>query len=104
MKVKGTLINPEIMRDAVANTPGVIEYQFIIAKEKTDDPYSMDVIRLLIGADTNVDTGKLEAELKDKVKRAVELTPKVEFVKLSDIFNPGSTLKATRVVDQRPQG
>ena len=104
MKVKGTLINPEIMRDAVANTPGVIEYQFIIAKEKTDDPYSMDVIRLLIGADTNVDTAKLEAELKDKVKRAVELTPKVEFVKLSEIFNPGTTLKATRVVDQRPQG
>jgi phenylacetate-CoA ligase len=104
MKVKGTLINPEIMRDAVANTPGVIEYQFIIAKEKTDDPYSMDVIRLLIGADSNVDTSKLELELKDKVKRAVELTPKVEFVKLSEIFNPGTTLKATRVVDQRPQG
>ena len=47
----------------------------------------------------------LELEYKkDKVKRAVELTPKVEFVKLSDIFNPGATLKATRVVDQRPQG
>jgi phenylacetate-coenzyme A ligase PaaK-like adenylate-forming protein len=104
MKVKGTLINPEIMRDAVANTAGVIEYQFIIAKEKADDPYSMDVIRLLIGADKGVDQGKLEIELKDKVKRAVELTPKVEFVPLADIFNPGATLKATRVVDQRPQG
>ena len=39
-----------------------------------------------------------------KVKKAVELTPKVEFVPLADIFNPGATLKATRVVDQRPQG
>jgi phenylacetate-CoA ligase len=104
MKVKGTLINPEIMRDAVANTAGVIEYQFIIAKEKADDPYSMDIIRLLVGADKGVDQGKLEIELKDKVKRAVELTPKVEFVPLADIFNPGATLKATRVVDQRPQG
>jgi phenylacetate-CoA ligase len=104
MKVKGTLINPEIMRDAVANTTGVIEYQFIIAKEKADDPYSMDVIRLLVGADKGIDQAKLESELKDKVKRAVELTPKVEFVPLADIFNPGATLKATRVVDQRPQG
>ena len=92
------------MRDAVANTAGVIEYQFIIAKEKADDPYSMDVIRLLVGADKGADQGKLESELKDKVKRAVELTPKVEFVPLSEIFNPGATLKATRVVDQRPQG
>ena len=104
MKVKGTLINPEIMRDAVANTAGVIEYQFIIAKENKDDPYSMDIIRLLIGADKGVDQAKLEIELKDKVKRAVELTPKVEFVPLADIFNPGATLKSTRVVDQRPQG
>ena len=104
MKVKGTLINPEIMRDAVANTSGVIEYQFVVAKENKDDPYSMDVIRLLVGADKGVDQGKLEIELKDKVKKAVELTPRVEFVPLSEIFNPGATLKATRIVDQRPQG
>ena len=104
MKVKGTLINPEIMRDAVANTLGVIEYQFIVTKEKADDPYSMDVLLLKVGADKGVDTAKLEVELKDKVKRAVELTPKVEFVALSDIFSPGATLKATRVIDQRPQG
>jgi phenylacetate-coenzyme A ligase PaaK-like adenylate-forming protein len=104
MKVKGTLINPEVMRDAVANTPGVIEYQFVITKEKQDDPYSMDVIKLLVGTDKGADQGKLEIELKDKVKRAVELTPKIEFVPLSDIFNPGATLKATRVIDQRPQG
>jgi phenylacetate-CoA ligase len=104
MKVKGTLINPEIMRDAVANTSGVIEYQFVVAKENKDDPYSMDVIRLLVGADKGADLAKLEAELKDKVKRAVELTPKVEFVQMSEIFNPGATLKATRIVDQRPQG
>jgi len=104
MKVKGTLINPEIMRDAVANTPGVIEYQFVIAKENKDDPYSTDVIKLLIGADKGIDQTKLESELKDKVKRAVEITPKVEFVQLSEIFNPGATLKATRVIDQRPQG
>jgi hypothetical protein len=42
-------------------------------------------------------------ELRDKVKKAVELTPKVEFVPLSEIFNPGQTLKALRVIDQRPQ-
>ena len=92
------------MRDAVANTAGVIEYQFIITKEKLDDPYSTDVIKLLVGADKGADQNKLEGELRDKVRRAVEITPKVEFVQLSEIFNPGDTLKATRIIDQRPQG
>jgi phenylacetate-coenzyme A ligase PaaK-like adenylate-forming protein len=103
MKVKGTLINPEIMRDAVANTPGVIEYQIIVTKEKEDDPYSVDVLKINIGADAGVDQEKLEKELIDKVRRAVELTPKVAFVKQTDIFNPGETLKAVRVVDMRPK-
>jgi phenylacetate-CoA ligase len=103
MKVKGTLINPETMRDAVANTAGVIEYQFVVTKEKADDPYSMDLLLLKVGADEGADKGKLEMELKDKVKKAVELTPKVEFVPYTEIFNPGQTLKATRIVDQRPK-
>ena len=103
MKVKGTLINPETMRDAVANTTGVVEYQFIITKEKADDPYSVDLMLLKIGPSKGVDLKKLEAELIDKVRRAVELTPKVQFVDQSEIFDPGTTLKATRVIDQRPQ-
>ncbi|MBN2282293.1 MAG: hypothetical protein JXO48_00205 [Deltaproteobacteria bacterium] len=103
MKIKGTLINPEIMRDVVANTPGVIEYQFIVVKEIADDPYSMDVLKLKVGADQGCDLEELEAELKNKVKKAVELTPKVEFVECSEIFNPGQTLKATRIIDERPQ-
>ncbi len=104
LKVKGTLINPEIMRDAVANTPGVVEYQFIITKEKPDDPYAMDRLLLKVGADQGVDLKNLETDLVDKVRRAVELTPKVEFVAFSDIFNPGLTLKAIRIIDQRPKG
>lgn len=103
MKVKGTLINPEIMRDAVANTKGVVEYQFIVTKEKADDPYSMDMLILRIGADKGMDLAALEKDLKEKVKRAVELTPKVEFAAPSEIFNPGVTLKATRIIDQRPK-
>ena len=103
IKVKGTLINPMIMMDAVANTPGVIEYQFIITKEKADDPYSMDLLKLRVGADQGVDLKQLEKTLKEKVKRASELTPKVEFVELSEIFHPGRNLKVVRVIDERPQ-
>lgn len=103
LKVKGTLINAESMRDAVANTEGVSEYQFIITKERKDDPYSMDLLKLKVGVEKGVDRKKLEAILIDKVQRAVELRPKIEFVEdLSQIFSPDETLKATRVIDERP--
>lgn len=57
----------------------------------------------VVGADKGMDLAALEKDLKEKVKRAVELTPKVEFVAQSEIFNPGVTLKATRIIDQRPK-
>lgn len=105
LKVKGTLINPQIMFDAVANTPNVIEYQFVVTKEKADDPYSMDMLLLKVGADPGADKTRLEKDLVERIQRAVELRPKVQFVEnLSEIFNPGETLKATRIVDQRPVG
>ncbi len=103
LKVKGTLINPEAMRDVVANTEGVLEYQFIITKEKADDPYSVDLLKLRVGVEKGVDRKELEATLIDKVQRAVELRPKIEFVDdLLEIYNPGETLKPTRVIDERP--
>lgn len=103
LKVKGTLINPVAMCDAVANTEGVLEYQFVVTKEKPDDPYSMDLLKLRLGVEEGVDRKKLEASVIDKVQRAVELRPKVEFVEdLSEIYNTDN-LKATRVMDERPK-
>ncbi|HQP31221.1 MAG TPA: AMP-binding protein, partial [Deltaproteobacteria bacterium] len=55
LKVKGTLINPQIMFDVVANVPGVIEYQFVVTKEKADDPYSMDQLILKVGVEAGLD-------------------------------------------------
>jgi len=102
LKVKGTLINPESMRDVVANTQGVLEYQFVVTKEEADDPYSMDLLKLRVGVEEGVDRKEIEAILVDKVQRAVELRPKVEFVEnLSEIYDPAN-LKATRVIDERP--
>jgi len=55
------------------------------------------------GLKKGVDRKELEATLIDKVQRAVELRPKIEFVDdLLEIYNPGETLKPTRVIDERP--
>jgi len=63
----------------------------------------MDQLILKVGVEAGLDRSGLEKTLVEKVQRAVELRPKVDFVEdLTEIFNPGETLKATRIVDKRP--
>jgi phenylacetate-coenzyme A ligase PaaK-like adenylate-forming protein len=103
IKVKGTLINPQAMFDAVINTEGVLEYQFVVTKEDESDPYSMDLLNLRVGAAAGFDLRHLEQALIENVQRAVEIRPRVEFVdRLTDIFNPAQALKPTRLADNRP--
>jgi len=102
IKVKGTLINPEIIKNELGNLDGVIEYQIIITKKDPSDPYSLDELLVKIAPVKGHDTASLEGEVVDKVRMAVEMTPKVEFVEMADIFNVNTSLKAQRVVDERP--
>jgi phenylacetate-coenzyme A ligase PaaK-like adenylate-forming protein len=103
VKLKGTLINPEVLRDEVANTPGVKEYQIIFTKKDPSDPYSLDELVVKIAPAEGVDRGKLEEDIKMKLRTAVEMTPKVEFVAMEEIYDPTVALKAYRVIDMRPK-
>jgi hypothetical protein len=38
-----------------------------------------------------------------KLRTAVEMTPKVEFVAMEEIYDPTVALKAYRVIDMRPK-
>jgi len=40
VKIKGTLINPDLIKEAIATIDGIEEYQIIFTKEQPDDPYS----------------------------------------------------------------
>lgn len=102
VNLKGTLINPESLRDAIANIKGVTEYQIIFTKEDLDDPYSMDKLQIKVGHPDR-DEKEVEKEVIEAARKAVEMRPEVVFVPQSDIFDPISTLKATRVLDMRPK-
>jgi hypothetical protein len=39
VNLKGTLINPEIPRDEIANTAGIAEHQVVFTKKDPSDPY-----------------------------------------------------------------
>jgi len=102
VKIKGTLINPETLRDSIANIRGVTEYQIIFTKEDDKDPYSMDKLLIKIGTPDR-DEKEVEREVIEAARQAVEMRPDVIFVPPSEIFDPTAALKATRVVDLRPK-
>lgn len=108
LKIKGTLVNPQVVHDVVMNTPAVIEYQMIVTADDPLDPYSPDKLVLRLGLDVGIDRARWLAqqglELRQEVFNAIEVRPEIELVAdLSEIYDPLHEFKARRVVDQRPR-
>ena len=101
VNLKGTLINPDIIKEAIATVEGVEEYQIVFTKERLDDPYSGEKLVVRVASQTN-QRERVQAQLVQKVAEAAEMRPIIEFVEMSDIFDPAKTLKSVRVVDLRP--
>lgn len=102
VNLKGTLINPDLMKEAIATIEGIEEYQIIFTKENEADPYSADKLVVRVAAPPD-EHERIRAQLTTKVAEAAEMRPIIEYVSMSDIFDPNKTLKSTRVVDKRPQ-
>lgn len=103
IKLKGTLINPEILMDILANVPGVGEYQIIFTKKDLKDPFSPDELLLKIACLPTRKKEEIKDEIFNKVLNAMEMRPKIQFVELSEIFDISSSLKAVRIIDIRPK-
>ncbi|MEC7490366.1 MAG: AMP-binding protein, partial [Pseudomonadota bacterium] len=93
IKIKGTLVNPAVIEEILLNEPEVQEFQIVIERLNPEDPLSPDHLRLRIAGH--------EADIVQKVKEAVGVTPGVEISEPQEIFAAGNTLKSRRVVDTR---
>lgn len=105
LKVKGTLLNPQLVHQVVMETPGVLEYRMVVANAVEGDALSPDVLRIEVGLEPDVDEGEWLASRVDALRTAVhgatEVTPEVVVVDRSAIYDPATEFKARRVVDQR---
>lgn len=101
INLKGTLINPDIIKEAIATIEGIEEYQLVFTKEQIDDPYSSDKLLVRVASQPEQQE-RIKTQLAAKVAEAAEMRPVIEFVGMSDIFDPAKTLKSTRIVDLRP--
>ena len=104
IKVKGMLVNPDLIVDTLAADPQVAEFQIVLAKEDPADPHAMDslTLRLAMADDTSGDAGT--NQIARRIKQAIGITPTIELARRDDIYRPGESLKSKRVVDLRRVG
>ena len=99
VKVKGMLINPAALLDALNRMPGLRELQVIIQREKADDPFSPDEMLVRVAADG--DHEAIRARLIAQAQAAVQVRPRVEFVSADELYDPTRDTKAVRFKDDR---
>lgn len=99
-KVKGMLINPTALLEAVRAVPGVDEYQVVLARVDAADPFSMDEMIVRV-ASPRTDREALTQAVIDAAQGAVRVRPRVEIAAAADIYDPARDTKATRLVDRR---
>ncbi len=100
LKVKGMLINPAALMEAVRTVAGVEEYQIVIAKQGNNDAFSMDEMIVRV-ASTRTDLDALAAEVVAAAQRAVQVRPRIEFAAAREIYDPAAQTKAVRLIDSR---
>jgi phenylacetate-CoA ligase len=100
LKVKGMLINPAVLFDAIRGVPGVDEFQVVLDRQNPADPFSMDEMILRVSATTEDRDGLAEA-LVVAAQAAVQVRPRVVFEAAQAIYDSGVQVKAVRLVDRR---
>jgi phenylacetate-coenzyme A ligase PaaK-like adenylate-forming protein len=100
VKIRGMLVNPDEVSEILIADPGIAEYQLRIGRENPDDALSMDRLTIRVAA-----SGKLgqrfEDDLVEKVKAAIHVTPRIEWVSKDEIYDPETSMKSKRLVDER---
>ena len=105
-KIKGTLINLNIFNEVLASLPNVDEYYVEITKKDPSDPYSLDEVIICVGSrlvQSDPSYAKqLELLVKEEIKAATEITPRVTFEDPYVLFERVmGELKGCRVNDLR---
>jgi phenylacetate-coenzyme A ligase PaaK-like adenylate-forming protein len=100
LKVKGMLMNPAALLEAISTVPDVEEFQVVLARANPDDPFSMDEMILRV-ASPAADQAALMEKLVKAAQGAVQVRPRVVFEPAGAIVDHDARVKAVRLVDRR---
>ena len=100
VKVKGMLINPAVLLQALEGLPGIDEFQAVVKRRDQHDALSMDELVVRVASAAG-DRDVLMREIVARVEQAVRVRPRVEFVDAAEIYAAGRQTKAVRFADLR---
>jgi len=100
VKVKGMLINPELIFEALSSDHAISEFQLVVRKSDPADPDSMDRLVLRLEAEAG-SRARLAGEIPGLIQKIVMVRPEIEFCGPGEIHNPMKSVKMKRLVDER---
>lgn len=100
LKIKGTLVNLQVLKDSLERIRSIEEYQIVIQSADAADEFAMDelLVRLAVPEGAEKDA---RAAVTDETLRIAQIRPRIEFVSRDDIFDPTTSAKPRRVEDRR---
>lgn len=99
VKIKGMLVNPLVLVDAVTGQAGIADFQAVVHREVPDDPLSADILMIrVVPAGDPVGLGEAVVA---RVRAAIGVTPRVALVDASDAVLAARGWKAKPLIDLR---
>lgn len=106
-KIKGSLVNINVLEHLLDNIEAIDEWQIEITK-KDNDPYEVDELILYLSLCKDIDKTALRERINEEALSSTEVTfNKIEFVPRDEIqrrIEIESAAKAKKIVDKRPKG
>jgi phenylacetate-CoA ligase len=99
VKVKGMLLNPAALLDALNAMTGLKEVQVVVQRENPSDPFSADEMVVRVATDADID--QIRSQVVERTQAVTQVRPRVEFVKSSELYDPARDTKAVRFKDER---
>lgn len=100
VKVKGMLINPAALLDALQSITGIDEFQVVVARSDPADPLSTDELQVRLAARI-ANPAALAALVAERTREVTRVRPRVLFASAQEIYDPAAQTKARRFIDTR---
>lgn len=101
VKVRGMLINPEVIKEELQRIPALAEFQVVLTRQDPSDPLSMDELLVRVAPAHGVSAQALTRMVAERIKEAISVSPRVELADARELYDPERSAKPVRLVDLR---
>lgn len=101
VKIKGTLVNLQTLKDSLESVRELIEYQIVVQRVDAEDEFSADELLLRVALAQGAEASGVTDGLVERASALTLVRPRVEIVAANAIYDPATMGKPRRVVDLR---